>query len=133
VDAPRSFRHRHALHAVDARFEFQLGVGALAFDREHRFLHAAKIAVAQRQKLGLPALQLCVAGVHLEQLAGEERRFLATRSGADFDDRARGIRRVLRQQEKLHVALKRAEALAQAAGFLIGQRFQLGIGPRVVE
>ena len=47
MDAAAGFGHRHALHAVHAAFEFQLGVGALSRDFQHRFLDAAQIAFGQ--------------------------------------------------------------------------------------
>ena len=42
---------------MNARFEFQPGVGALAFDGQHCFLDAAEIGLGKRQQFRLPALQ----------------------------------------------------------------------------
>ena len=50
MDAAARFRHRHALHAMHAAFEFELGVGALPFDFQHRVLDAAEIAFAEGEK-----------------------------------------------------------------------------------
>ena len=51
VDAALGFGHRHALHAMHAAFEFQLGIGAAAVHFQDRVLDAAQIAFGQSTSL----------------------------------------------------------------------------------
>jgi hypothetical protein len=112
VNASRAFRHRHALHPVNPGFKFELGVGALPFDIEDGFPYPAEIGFAQGQQIGLPTLQLAVARVHLEEIAGEERGLFTARASANFHDRAGIVRRILGQQQQLNVALQGGETFA---------------------
>ena len=67
VDAARRLGVRHALHAMHAGFEFQLGEGAAAADLGDDFLVAADRAFARRDDFDLPALLGGIALVHAEQ------------------------------------------------------------------
>ena len=64
VDAALRFRGRHALHAVAARLEFQLGICAIADDTHDHFAVAAQVGVGRRHQLDLPAVALGKARVH---------------------------------------------------------------------
>ncbi len=66
VDAAARLRRRHALHAVDARFELQPREHALARDFGDDLLVAAGLAFALGEHLHLPAVQFGVALVHAE-------------------------------------------------------------------
>ena len=57
VDAPLRLGLRHALHAVAARLELELRVGALADDAHDHFLVAAELGRRRRHDLDLPALR----------------------------------------------------------------------------
>jgi hypothetical protein len=48
--------------------------------------------------------------------------YIFSRSPANFHDRARRIRRVLRQQKKFDITLERTAPLAQGSHFLFRQR-----------
>ena len=109
---PLRLGDRHALDAVHAAFEFELGVGALAVHFHHRVLDAAEIAVGARHQLGVPALQRAVARVHAEQIVGEQGRLVAARAGADFDDGGGGVGGILGQELDLQVVLELGEALS---------------------
>src|SRR5262249_16496141 len=73
MDAARPFGIGHALHAMNARFEFEFGESAAAANFRDDLLEAAHRAFAQGHQLDLPALRGGVAFVHAEQIAGEER------------------------------------------------------------
>ena len=103
VDAALGFGLRHALHAVAAGFELELGIGALADDAGDDFLVAAHFARAFRHDLDLPALALGIARVHAEQVAGEQRRFVAAGAGADFQEDVALVVGVLGQQQLLQI------------------------------
>jgi hypothetical protein len=49
-------------------------------------LKAAEVGFAARNDLHLPALALGIAGVHAEQVAGEQRRLVAAGAGTDFEE-----------------------------------------------
>ena len=63
------------------------------------FLVAAGIALALREHLHLPAMEVGVALVHAEEIAGEERRLVAAGAGADFEDGALLVGRVLGEEQ----------------------------------
>ena len=86
VDPAAGFGGRHALDAVHAALVLQPAVDVLALDERDDFLDAAAAGVAEVEDVDLPALALGVARVHAEQIAGEQRRFVAAGAGADFED-----------------------------------------------
>jgi len=96
MDAALGFGVGHALHAMDTRFEFELGERAAAADLRDDLLEAAHGAFAQGDHLDLPALRGGIAFVHAEQIAGEERGLVAAGAGADFQDHVALVHRVLR-------------------------------------
>ena len=112
----RAFGVGHALHAVHAGFEFQLGEGAAAADLGDDFLVAAHGAFARGDHLDLPALLGGVALVHAEQIAREQRRLIAAGAGADFEDDVALVHRVLGQERKPDLLLER-DRRASSAGF----------------
>src|SRR5690606_37996949 len=77
MDAPRAFRHRHALHAVHAALELQAREDALAGDRGDGFLVAADFTRAFLEHGELPAMEIGIALVHAEEIAGEQSRLVA--------------------------------------------------------
>ena len=106
VNAAARFGRRHALHAVHAALVLQLAVDALAFDVDDDFLDAALAGFAERHHLELPALALGVARVHAIEVAGEERRLVAARAAADFDDDVLLVVGILGQQQHLELAVE---------------------------
>src|SRR3569832_1917709 len=80
------FGFRNAMHAMAARFELQPRVGALPNDAEDYLLVAPDFAGVFRHDLNLPALALGIARVHAQQVAGEQRRLVTARAGADFQE-----------------------------------------------
>ncbi len=87
---------RHALHAVRAALELQTAPGGVARDHERDLVEPAEVADVARQHLELPALLGGVAGVHVEQVAGEQVRFLAPFRAANLDDHRLAVVRVAR-------------------------------------
>src|SRR5450759_760012 len=101
VDAAGGFGVGHALHAMHAGFEFELGKDAAAVDLGDDLLKAAFGAFAQGQDFRLPALLGGIALVHSEQVAGEQCGLVAAGAGADFEDGVVSVHRVFRDQRKL--------------------------------
>ena len=131
VDSAAAFGHRHALDAVDAAFELQLGEHARAVDRGDRFLVAADLGRARRDQLEPPALGLGEALVHAQQVAGEQRRFVAAGPGADLEHRGALVGGVARQQLDRERALGLRQLVADFLG--LGRRhfLELGLGGRI--
>ena len=117
VDAARRLGVGHALHAVHARLEFQLGEGAASLDLGDDLLVAAHRAFARRHR---PRPSTCwrrIALVHAEQVAGEQRGLVAAGAGADFQDHVALVHRVLRDQREADLLRERPRAFASSAGF----------------
>ena len=121
VDPPLRLGLRHPLDAVGAALELEHRVGALAPDLEGDLLEAADLGRRLREHLGLKAALLRVAGEHLEQVAGEQGRLVATRAGADLDDHALVVVRVALDHRQADLLLE----LAQPFGRLGDQPPQL--------
>src|SRR5271166_5610872 len=89
VDAALGLGHRHPLNAVHATLVLQPGPGALgtpALHRDRHVLDPAQAGTRRIEDLGLPATPLGVAQVHPEQIAGEQRGFLAAFTRLDLEN-----------------------------------------------
>src|SRR3546814_1815496 len=93
------FGHRHALDAVDARFELELGEHARARHAGDDFLVPPGIRGRGRDQLDAPALRVGITLVHAQQVAGEQRRLVPARAGAAFEHRGARVRGVARRTE----------------------------------
>jgi hypothetical protein len=62
-------------------------------------MRPAQVGLLFVEDVDLPAHGRRVAGVHLEQVAGEQRRLLAALAGLDLEDRVRGVVGVTRGQQ----------------------------------
>ncbi len=72
MHAALRFRFRHALHSVNATFELERSIDAVAFDEHADFLVATHRAFAQVLDSHLPAHLVAVAAIHAEQVACEK-------------------------------------------------------------
>ena len=111
VDAPLRFRGGHALHAVNATFKFQMGKSTLAKDIGDDFLIAAMLSIRCGNNFHFPSLRGGIALIHAEQIAGKDRGFIATSSGAHFKDYVALIGCVFGQQENAHFLFKFFDAI----------------------
>ena len=125
---PDAFGIGHALDAVHAGFEFQLGESAAAADLGDYFLVAAHRTVACVRDFDFPALLGGVAFVHAKQIASEQRRLVAAGAGADFEDDIALVHRILWQQRKPQSLLERRAARLELGLFGFGDRAHLRIG-----
>jgi hypothetical protein len=110
VDTPLCLGLGHALNAVAARFELELGIRAEADDARDDLLVPAEVRGVLGDHLDLPAVAFREARVHAEQIAGENRRLVAARAGADLEKDVALVVRVLRQQHFLQVGFERRPA-----------------------
>src|SRR5690606_36788618 len=84
VDAPLALGIGHALHAMGAGLEHQAGVDAAAVEPRDHLAVAGVFAGTGRVALHPPALELSVARVHPQPVAGEYRRLVAAGARAHF-------------------------------------------------
>jgi len=128
VDAALRFGLRHALHAVGAGFELQVRVRAAALDAGDHLAEAAVLAGTGRFDFHPPALALGVAGVHAQQVAGEDRGLVATGACADFEVQVALVARIARDQQRHQRVVECLEARVGGDDFLVGQFAQLRVG-----
>ncbi|MFM2241491.1 MAG: hypothetical protein RLZ97_346, partial [Verrucomicrobiota bacterium] len=128
VNAALGFCGRDALYAVDAGFVFEETEDLFAADAEGDFLETADLRGRGAEVFGFPATEFGVAGVHPEQLRGEERCFIATGAGADFDDGIAVLIRVRGEEGVLEFFLKAGQRGAEGGEFLGGEFGEFGIG-----
>jgi len=133
MDAPLRLGRRHALHAMPARLELQPRIRALAGDPHDHLLVAAEVGRTFRHHLDLPALPFREAQVHAQQIAGEQRRFVAAGARADFDEDVAIVVRILRQQHLLQLDLEPRHPLARAADFFLGEIAHRRIGEQFLR
>ncbi len=129
VDAALRLGLRHALHAVGAALVLEDRVGALALDREGHLLEAAHLGRRLREHLGREAALLGVAGQHLVEVAGEQRRLVAAGPGADLDQDVLGVVRVALDHRQPDLLFQ----LLQPPRRLLDHLAQLRIVPILVQ
>ncbi len=127
VDPPLRFRGRHALHAVRARFELEFRIRAGAFHARDHFLEAAVFARAGRFHFDAPALAFGEARIHAEEVAGEDRRLVATGAGAHFQIDVAVVARVLRDEVREQFDLERFQPRLCRCDLLVGEVAHAGV------
>lgn len=106
VDTPLRLGGRHALHAMAAGFKFEPAVDAVAADLGDHLFKAAVFTFVGAEDLHLPAARFRVTGVHAEQIAGKQRRFVAAGPGAYFHEGVTLVIRIFRQEQDLQLLLQ---------------------------
>ena len=127
VDAPLGFGFGDALDAVSARFELEPFPGIVAFDGERDFLEAAMFPGAETDFFGVPPLGANEAGVHLIEIAREQRRLVPAGSGADFDDHA-VVGFPFGEEKRFDLVGQKFEAGIDTGQIVLGHRGHFGIG-----
>ena len=127
MDSPAAFGHRHALHAVDAAFELELGEDAVAIDLGHGFLEAADVADIGADHFEPPALIGGETFVHPEQFGGEQRSLIAASPGADFEHGRTAISRIARQHGDRQRMLGLGQFGLEPGDLLLSQLAHFGI------
>ena len=85
------------------------------------FLVAAEVGRRFGDDLDLPALTLGIARVHAEQVRREQRRLVAARAGADFEEDVALVVGIPGQQHRLQFGLERHQASLGRAALLVGE------------
>ena len=129
VHAALGLRDRHALDPVHPALELEQAVGRLArlgrapgLHRHGHGLVAAEVGLGRVQHLDLPALGLGVAGVHPQQVAGEQGGLLAALAGLHLEDGVLVVGRVTwhEQAAELLLGAWRRSASASASAANVG-------------
>ena len=128
VDAALRFRRRDALDAVPAGLVPEVLVRVLAGHAEGDFLEPARFARAVRNLFQLPSLLAGVAGVHLVQVAGEQRGLVAAGAGADFDDHLGEVVRRIDQELLFDLRVERVALRPQFREFFFRHRLHVRVG-----
>ena len=113
VDPALRLGLRHPLDPVGAALELEHRVGAVAPDLEGDLLEAADLGRRLREHLGREAALLGVAGEHVEEVAGEQRRLVAAGAGADLDDHVLVVVGVALDHRQAQLVLERAQLLGR--------------------
>jgi hypothetical protein len=103
MDTALGFGFRHALHAVTARFKLQLAVNAVTRHFGNHLFVTAVFTHVFAHDLNPPAASFSVTAIHTEQIASKNGRFVATGSGAYFQETIAFIVRILWQQQHLQL------------------------------
>ncbi len=106
VNASLGFGRRHALHAVGPALVLQCAVSPRPLDHGDDFLEAAHPRGMMGEDFHLPPAVLGIAGIHAEQIAGKEPRFLPTGAGPDFQNDILGVVGVFGQQQHFQILLE---------------------------
>ena len=102
-------------------------VHALALDERRDFLRAAHARVAQVQDLEAPTLALAVAGVHPEEVGGEQRGFVAAGARPDFKHDVLDVVRILRNEKDLQLGQERVAPDVERLQLLVGELAHVGV------
>ncbi len=133
MDAPARLGGRHTLDPMDARFEFQPGEHPPAGDIGDDLLVAAGIALTLLEHLDLPAMDVGIALVHAEEIAGEQRRLVAAGPGTDLEDGTLLVSRVLGKEEHADPVGQRLDLLVERLRLLLGHRRHLRVADQRLE
>ncbi len=110
-----------------ARFVAHVLEYLVARDAEDDFLEAARLAGAELDGLGVPALSPGIARVHVVKVAREQGGFITPGAGPDFHDQAGKILGRVNQQRIFQTDFQGFVPLAQADQFFLGVRAHLGV------
>ncbi len=118
----------HALDAVHAGLELEARIGTVAADLGDDLLVAAGLGVGRGHHLQLPATPLGIAGIHPEQVGGEQRRLLAPGAGTDLEDHVAVVVRIARHEQRTEGRLELGGADLEARELVAGHRSDLLVG-----
>src|SRR5437867_1925106 len=125
MDAAGGLRLRHPLDSVHPRLVLQPAVDPIARDKRDGFLDPADPRRVQRQGLDSPASLLGVAGIHPEDLRGEQAGLVPAGACADLEDDVFLVVGIARGEQAAQFLLNSRELLPRLRLLLAGQRTDL--------
>ncbi len=120
MDTALCFGGRHTLHAMHTAFIFQRAVDTVARDRQHYFLEASRCALARRGDGHVPAAAFTVFHIHLAEVAGKDRGFVAAGAPADFEYCVFSVLGICRNQQKLYFLFEPGHTFGGAVKLFAG-------------
>ena len=127
VDAALGLGGGDALYAVHAAFVLQQTVGAVAGDGEGDVLVAARGAFVEVIDLYLPVLLLAEAGVHAEEVAGEDAGLVTARAAANLHHSIFRVGGISGDEQQADVLLHGLATLLSGGELLLGHLAQFGV------
>ena len=118
VNTPLALGDGHALHAVRATLELEVGPRIVALQHERDLVDPPEVRQVGAEHLHGPSLARGIGLIHVEQVAGEQVRLLATLGATHFHDQVLAVVRVARQQEQFQLGLERLEIRLGRGQFL---------------
>jgi hypothetical protein len=115
---------------MDAGLVLEPAVRVAAAHLERDLFEPAQVRGRGRDHLRLPTVALREPAVHLEQVAGPQRRLLSAGAGADLDDDVLPLARVLRDEGRLEPGAELGGLFVEPRGLVGEERGHLGIGLR---
>ena len=133
LDASLALGLGDPLHTVDARLEFEAGVGAVAGDLERDLLVPAEFGRVGTQDFCLEALGLRVHGIHAQKRAREQGGLFPAGAASDLDDDVFVVVRVPRQQQDLELFRGLFQSLLRGGHLLLGKVPELFVGTGILQ
>src|SRR5262245_2893144 len=131
MDAALRLGGGHALHAVGTRLELQPRERAFTGDATDDLAVAPVLTGALAEHLRAEALGFGIARVHAVEVAGEDRRLVATGAGPHLEEYVALIARILRQQQAAQLELFGIERASEQCELFATERPQAGVGVRL--
>ena len=125
VNPPLCFRGRDALNAVHSGFVLQDAIGLISVDRKNDLFIASSVTQTLRNEFHLHSGPFGKAHIHAREIAGKDRSFVASGTGADFHEDVLGIVGILRHHQRRQLFFERGGAIDQRAVFFKRQVSQL--------
>ena len=111
-----------------ARFKLEPRINVVSGNARNHLFVTTEFGFMRRDDFDLPALPFGVTHIHAEQAAGEQRGFVAARSGADFEEDVALVVGVFGKQQLLQFVLDFRQACPCGVDFFFGEVFHLRVG-----
>ena len=128
LDAALALGLGDALDAVHARLELHRAVDLVSQHLELDLGKAALVGGVGVDDLDLPLLALCVAAVHLEEVACEDGGLVAAGGRADLDDDVLLVVGVRRQEHELDLLLEGGQLGLDLGDLLLRELLEVRVG-----
>ncbi len=115
---------RHTLHPVHSAFIFKHTINTVAANSKNDLLESSGSALAERCHSHAPTSGLTVLGIHLEQVAGKQCRFITSGSSTDLDYGILAVLWVCGNKQQFYLLLNFRDSRRGRIDLLFGKRPQ---------